>query len=325
MVPQANLERAHSYKDKIARGIAPNFGLFAYPVLMAADILLYGSDVVPVGKDQVQHIEFARDWATKFNVEYVPGYDPSDATGARSGRPGILKLPEARLSEHAAVVPGLDGLKMSKSYRNTIDLFGDDKEVKKQIMSIKTDSTPVPDPKPTEPNAEGQRPPLYDLLKLMAPPSEWEAIDASWRAGGTGYGDYKKRLLEFFHAQFGPARARRIELLSDPGQVERVLADGARRATRGGAALHRGRAARGGPAGEPDWPRAGRAVDLRARGSGAGPAAAGEDEADRRGVPGIGTAACDRADRGGDCRSESDTRSSWTDRSAAGAAGRQLR
>ena len=223
LVPLPNLERAHSYKDKLAHNIAPNFGLFAYPVLMAADILLYGSDVVPVGRDQVQHIEFARDWATRFNVEYVPGYDPQDPSGARSGRPGLLKLPEARVQESTAVVPGVDGQKMSKSYGNTIDLFADDREVKKQIMGITTDSTPVSDPKP-----EGN--PLYALLKLMAPPAQWEGIDASWRAGGTGYGDYKKRLLDFFHAQFGPARAKRAELLGDPGEVERVLADGARRA-----------------------------------------------------------------------------------------------
>jgi tryptophanyl-tRNA synthetase len=177
VVPTANLERAHSYKDKIARGIAPSFGLFAYPVLMAADILLYGSDVVPVGKDQVQHIEFARDWATKFNVEYVPGYDPQDPLGERSGRPGILKLPSASVHEHTAVVPGTDGQKMSKSYHNTIDLFGDDKEVKKQIMGIKTDSTPVADPKPTDN-------PLYALLRLMAPPGEWEGIERTWKAGG---------------------------------------------------------------------------------------------------------------------------------------------
>jgi tryptophanyl-tRNA synthetase len=130
------------------------------------------------------------------------------------------------------VVPGTDGNKMSKSYHNTIDLFGDDKEVKKQIMGIRTDSTPVEAPKPIDdPEVPpAQRVPLYALLKLMAPPSEWEAIDAAWRAGGTGYGDCKKRLLEFFHAQFGPARARRAELLADPGEVERILVDGARRA-----------------------------------------------------------------------------------------------
>ena len=234
LVPMANLERAHSYKDKIAKGIAPNFGLFAYPVLMAADILLYGSDVVPVGKDQVQHIEFARDWATKFNIEYVPGYDPQDPNGLKNGRPGIFKLPEARVQEATAVVPGLDGQKMSKSYKNTIDLFGDDKEVKKQIMSIKTDSTPVPDPKPLDN-------PLYALLKLMAPPSEWEAIDAGWRAGGTGYGDYKKKLLEYFHAHFGPARARRVQLLGDPGCGSHRIGTGHRTDASHGRGLSQGK------------------------------------------------------------------------------------
>ena len=131
----SNLERAHRYKDKVAKGISADLGLFAYPVLMAADILLYGSDVVPVGKDQVQHVEFARDWATKFNVTYVPGYDPSDPDGREKGHaPGILRLPEARMQEATATVPGVDGQKMSKSYGNTIDLFGDEKEIKKRIM-----------------------------------------------------------------------------------------------------------------------------------------------------------------------------------------------
>src|SRR5262245_5570504 len=123
-VPLAHLERAHSYKDKIAKGLSPDFGLFSYPVLMAADILVYGSDLVPVGKDQVQHVEFARDWATRFNVAFVPGYDPADPLGKEGHPPGVLRLPEARIQEALAVVPGIDGLKMSKSYNNTIDLFG---------------------------------------------------------------------------------------------------------------------------------------------------------------------------------------------------------
>ena len=225
MAPVANLERAHSYKDKLAKGIAPDFGLFAYPVLMAADILLYGPDVVPVGKDQVQHIEFARDWATKFNITYVPGYDPQDPDGKEKGHaPGILKLPAARLQESAAVVPGVDGQKMSKSYGNTIELFGDEKDIKKRIMGIKTDSTPVEAPKPTE-NA-----PLYDLLKLMLPAARFAEVDASWRAGGQGYGDYKKMLLEAFHDTFGPARKRYQELAADSGELERILQDGAERA-----------------------------------------------------------------------------------------------
>jgi tryptophanyl-tRNA synthetase len=225
VAPVANLERATSYKDKLAKNISPDFGLFAYPVLMAADILLYSADVVPVGRDQVQHIEFTRDWAVKFNLTYVPGYDPQDPEGKEKGHaPGILKLPAPRIQENTAVVPGVDGQKMSKSYGNTIELFGDEKEIKKRIMGIKTDSTPVEAPKPTE-NA-----PLYDLLKLMLPESRFAEVDASWRAGGKGYGDYKKLLLEAYHATFGPARQRYQELSKDPGELERILQDGAERA-----------------------------------------------------------------------------------------------
>ncbi|WP_309897126.1 tryptophan--tRNA ligase [Archangium sp.] len=225
VVPHAHLERAHSYKDKVAKGISPDFGLFAYPVLMAADILLYSADFVPVGKDQIQHIEFARDWAVKFNMTYVPGYDPQDPDGKEKGHaPGILKLPAARVQESTATVPGVDGQKMSKSYGNTIDIFGDEKEIKKRIMGVKTDSTPVEAPKPTE-NA-----PLYDLLKVMLPESRFKDVDASWRAGGKGYGDYKKQLLEAFHETFGAARKRREELVNDPAELDRILQDGAERA-----------------------------------------------------------------------------------------------
>jgi tryptophanyl-tRNA synthetase len=223
VVPLSNLDRAHSYKDKLSRGIPADFGLFAYPVLMAADILLYGSDLVPVGRDQVQHLEFARDWATKFNVTYVPGYDPADPTGARSGKPGILKLPEALVQEATAVVPGTDGQKMSKSYNNTIDLFGDEGEVKKRIMGIKTDSTPVEAPKPVDT-------PFHQLLEVMLPPSEFPAVDKAWREGGKGYGDFKKMLLAAYHATFGEARARYQSLQKDPGAVDAVLRAGAERA-----------------------------------------------------------------------------------------------
>ncbi|HEX8539958.1 MAG TPA: tryptophan--tRNA ligase [Cystobacter sp.] len=225
VVPVANLERATSYKDKLAKGISADFGLFAYPVLMAADILLYSPDFVPVGKDQIQHIEFARDWAVKFNLTYVPGYDPQDPEGKEKGHaPGLLKLPAARVQEDTATVPGVDGQKMSKSYGNTIDLFGDEKELKKRIMGIKTDSTPVEAPKPTE-NA-----PLYDLLKLMLPADRFAEADATWRAGGKGYGDYKKLLLAAFLDTFGPARQRYTELQNDPAELERILQDGADRA-----------------------------------------------------------------------------------------------
>ena len=224
VIPVANLERAHSYKDKVAKGVSPDFGLFAYPVLMAADILLYGSDRVPVGKDQTQHLEFARDWATKFNVTYVPGYDPQNPEGKGGHPPGIFKLPSPLTPEEVASVPGTDGQKMSKSYGNTIDLFADEKEIKKRIMGIKTDSAPVDSPKPTEDNA------LYQLLKVMLSPADFTELDVSWRAGGKGYGDYKKRLLEAFHVTFGPARVRYAEFEKDPGEVERILVAGAVRA-----------------------------------------------------------------------------------------------
>ncbi len=224
LVPISNLERAHSYKDKIARGVSANFGLFSYPVLMAADILAFGADVVPVGKDQIQHVEFARDWATRFNMTFVDDYDPQDPQAKEQGHaPGILKLPNARVPEHAAVVPGTDGQKMSKSARNTIELFATDAEVHREIMGIRTDSTPLESPKPID-NA------LYRLLALIAPPDEFAPLDASWKAGGKGYGEYKKVLLEYFHATFDAARRRREELRQDPAEVERILVDGARRA-----------------------------------------------------------------------------------------------
>jgi tryptophanyl-tRNA synthetase len=223
VVPLSNLDRAHSYKDKISKGISADFGLFAYPVLMAADILLYGSDLVPVGRDQVQHLEFARDWATKFNLTYVPGYDPSDPTGVKSGKPGVLNLPEALVQEATATVPGTDGQKMSKSYNNTIDLFGEEGEVKKRIMGIKTDSTPVEAPKPLD----GA---LYQLLKVMVPETDFPAIDQAWREGGKGYGDFKKTLLAAYHATFGQARARYQALQKDPGAVDAILRTGAERA-----------------------------------------------------------------------------------------------
>jgi tryptophanyl-tRNA synthetase len=224
VVPIADLFNAHSYKDKLQKGQSPEFGLFAYPVLMASDILLYASDVVPVGKDQKQHVEFARDWATKFNLAYVPGYKPDDPNAEAGGAPGVLKLPNVRITEATAVVPGTDGQKMSKSYGNAVELFGSDKAVKKAIMGIVTDSTPVEAPKPVENSA------LYQLLEIMAPPGEFSGIAQSWRAGGQGYGVYKKQLLDFFHATFDDARARRRELEADLGEVDRILTRGAERA-----------------------------------------------------------------------------------------------
>jgi len=224
LVPISHLERAHSYKDKVARGVAASFGLFTYPVLMAADILAFGADLVPVGKDQIQHVEFARDWATRFNMTFVEHYDPQDPQASEPEHtPGILKLPSPRVAQYAAVVPGTDGRKMSKSARNTIELFATDAEVRRQIMGIRTDSTASDLPKPIDSA-------LYRLLALMAPPDEFAQLDSSWRAGGKGYAEYKKALLEYFHATFDGARRRHEELRGDLGEVERILADGARRA-----------------------------------------------------------------------------------------------
>lgn len=224
LVPISHLERAHSYKDKLEKGIRPGFGLFSYPVLMAADILLYAADVVPTGKDQRQHLEFARDWAIKFNQTYVEKYDPADPNGETNGKPGVLKVPSARIQDATAAILGVDGQKMSKSYNNTIELFGTDKAVKKAIMGIKTDSTSVEDPKPVEGSA------LYSLLQVLANEADFAEIDAAWKRGGDGYGVFKKRLLDLFHATFDEARARRAELQTDPAYLEEVLRRGADKA-----------------------------------------------------------------------------------------------
>ncbi len=224
LVPLSHLERAHSYKDKIQKGLKPNFGLFSYPVLMAADILLYAADLVPVGKDQRQHVEFARDWAISFNQLYSPGYDPADPNGEKNGKPGIFRVPDALIQPEMATLLGVDGQKMSKSYNNTIDLFAPDKVIQKSIMGIKTDSAGITDPKPTEGSA------VYCLLKALAPEQEMLKWTESFERGGEGYGVYKKRLLELFHETFDAARARREELLKDPGEVERLLARGAAKA-----------------------------------------------------------------------------------------------
>ena len=224
LIPLGHLERAHSYKDKIQKGIRPDFGLLAYPVLMAADILLYAADVVPVGKDQKQHLELTRDWAIKFNQTFCPGYDPADPNGEKNGRPGVLRLPAPQIQDTTATILGVDGQKMSKSYHNTIDLFATDKVIKKTIMGIKTDSTAVEAPKPTGESA------LLSLLEVLASPSDYQELLASWTSGGEGYGYYKLNLLELFHATFDAARARRTELEKDLGYVEQVLQEGATRA-----------------------------------------------------------------------------------------------
>jgi len=202
------LERAHSYKDKIARGVKPSVGLFYYPVLMAADILIYKSKLVPVGQDQVQHIEMTQDMAEYFNNRY-------DCD--------VLVRPEPLLNE-TAKVPGTDGQKMSKSYGNTIDLAMGGKPLKKVVMSIKTDSTSVEDPK--DPDACN----VFTLYRLFAGEEEREALAERYRAGGMGYGDAKKLLLQKIEEHFAPYREKRRELEQDLDRVRDVLRDGAARA-----------------------------------------------------------------------------------------------
>jgi len=209
VTPMGLLQRGHSYKDKVAKGMVPNHGLFAYPVLMAADILIVRSDRVPVGKDQKQHLEMTRDIAAAFNQAYN---EP------------VLKVPEEMILPEVAVVPGIDGQKMSKSYGNTLEIFAPEAELKKRVMSIVTDSTPVTEPKPTRGNT------LYALLKLFTPPEEWPETRRCFTEGGTGYGELKKRLLGLLLDAFGEARRRRAELERDPGFVEKVLRDGHDRA-----------------------------------------------------------------------------------------------
>jgi len=203
------LERAHSYKDKIAKGFVPNNGLFSYPVLMAADILIYKSDLVPVGKDQKQHLEITRDIAIRFNQMY---------------KKDVFTIPEPIISESVAVVPGIDGQKMSKSYNNTIELFGEEKAIRKKIMSIQTDSTPMEAPKdPDKCN-------IFALYKLFSTPEQIEALAAKYRAGNFGYGHAKQALFEAYMDFFAPMRKRREELLKDPGYIDEVLRQGAERA-----------------------------------------------------------------------------------------------
>ena len=223
VAPMAFLERAHSYKDKLARGVAASVGLFTYPVLMAADILLYAPDAVPVGHDQKQHLEITRDLSQKFNASYVPNFNPQDPSGHAGGPPGILNLPQPLIMDDVEQIVGTDGQKMSKSYDNTLDLFGPEKQLRKKIMAMPTDSTPVAAPKPA--NA-----PLLRLLTLVAPAEERAGLQASWSTGGVGYGTYKKLLFEFYMARFGQARADRQRLQADPGYLEQVLQAGAKRA-----------------------------------------------------------------------------------------------
>ena len=202
------LERAHSYKDKIAKGFSPNNGLFSYPVLMASDILIYKSTLVPVGKDQKQHLEMTRDIAIKFNQMYKE----------------IFVLPEGYISENVAVIPGTDGQKMSKSYNNTIEIFGDEKMIRKKFMSIQTDSKGLEEPKdPDHCN-------IFALYKLFATPAQQEEMAARYRAGNYGYGHAKQALFEAYMDFFAPMRKRRAELEKDPGYIESVLKKGAEKA-----------------------------------------------------------------------------------------------
>ena len=202
------LERAHSYKDKIAKGFMPNAGLFTYPVLMAADILLYQSDLVPVGKDQKQHLEITRDLAIRFNERYGE----------------VFTVPEGHIAENVAVIPGLDGQKMSKSYNNTIPLFGAPKAIRKLVMSIVTDSKGLEDVK--DPDTCN----VAKLYKLLATDEQYADLCSKYRAGNFGYGHAKQALFEAIEAFFGPMRAKREEFAKDPGEVWNILNKGAERA-----------------------------------------------------------------------------------------------
>lgn len=207
--PMGLLNKCHSYKDKVAQGISPNHALFAYPVLMAADILLYDATQVPVGKDQKQHLEVTRDLAVKINEAY--------------GEETVV-LPEPIIRDDTAIVMGLDGRKMSKSYHNTLPIFGDEKPLRKLIMRITTDSTPVEEPKPTENST------ILALYKLFADEPAYADMVADHERGGIGYGDLKKRLAEAYWEYFSLMRRKREEILADPGYVDEVLAKGAQRA-----------------------------------------------------------------------------------------------
>lgn len=206
--PLGLLERCVAFKDKKAKGIAADTGLFTYPVLMAADILAYDSDIVPVGADQVQHIEVCRDLAQSFNHHFGETF----------------VLPKARILDESAKVPGTDGEKMSKSYNNTIEIFEDLKGQRKKIMRITTDSRPMEQPK----QPEGDH--LFDLYSLMATPEEKGAMAAMYLRGGFGYGEVKKALADAAERYFGEARAKREELAANPKRVDEILADGASRA-----------------------------------------------------------------------------------------------
>ena len=203
--PMGLLERCHAYKDKKARGLTADAGLFAYPVLMAADILIYDSDLVPVGEDQTQHIEVARDLAASFNHEYGETF----------------VMPKAKVLDASARVPGVDGEKMSKSYGNTLEVFEEPKPLRKQIMRIVTDSRAMEQPK--EPDSDH----LFQLYSLFADAAQREAMAATYRRGGFGYGEVKKGLADLAENYFAAARERRRELVAQPEKVREILGDGA--------------------------------------------------------------------------------------------------
>jgi tryptophanyl-tRNA synthetase len=209
VTPMGLLERATSYKDKIAKGIAPMHGLFAYPVLMAADILIYDSNVVPVGRDQKQHLEMTRDIAIKFNEQYGQTF----------------VIPEPKIRDEVAVVPGTDAQKMSKSYGNTIEIFGDEKSLRKKIMGITMDSRTPQEPKP-----DAEKNLAIQLLKLVSPTNVGNEFEDKLRVGGLGYGDLKKALFENYWNYFADARKRRAELAANLDYVHKILSDGATKA-----------------------------------------------------------------------------------------------
>lgn len=206
--PMGLLERAHSYKDKTARGIASNHGLLSYPVLMAADILLFDSNIVPVGKDQIQHVEIARDIANTFNNTYGD----------------ILVMPESKVDTDVATVPGTDGAKMSKSYGNTIDMFGNKKSIKKQIMKITTDSKELDEPK------EWKTCNIYTLCKLFMNDEELLALQKRYETPGEGYGHFKLTLLDKINEYFAPYEQKREYYLNNPNEVKMILEQGANKA-----------------------------------------------------------------------------------------------
>jgi tryptophanyl-tRNA synthetase len=211
VTPMSWLEKCVSYKEKIQQGVPAEHGLFAYPVLQAADILLYDADLVPVGQDQKQHLEITRDIAERFNRVYGGGQD-------------VFRLPDPYILEAVAVVPGLDGRKMSKSYNNTIEIFDEPATIRKKVKRIVTDSTPVEAPKDPESDS------LFHLFRLFAPPDDLAEVERRYRAGGIGYGEVKTRLAEAMIARFAPARERRADWLAHPERVAEVRAAAAQRA-----------------------------------------------------------------------------------------------